>query len=296
MIPRVFGFSRFSGRTLIKAAVMGAALCVLPPAGVLIFLEGPKLLESFRRLSPGLIALSFSMVFTAWLCHSLRVYLMARTLGYRSSWGYAMTTAMAMEFGIAVTPGGVGGGALKVAFLGRLGMPVGGSLGLIATDALFDGVFLVLAAAAGVWAVFHDPWWQNMVAALSFHLVPEGLFGVVGVVFGVFLMGLRWARKSRMGRNGPRRRTPDADDLGSRRSVFGRLGKMLGRGCLVAPRMFQKNAGVAGLCVFLALVQGFCRYGILPLLVSSFDPGVAVLPLVPLQALVWALSDRKSVV
>ncbi len=290
MIPQVFGLSRFSGRTLIKAAAMGAALCVLPPAGVLVFSEGPKLLESFRRLSPGLFALSLFMVFTAWMCHSLRVYFMVRTLGYRSSWGYAIVTAMAMEFGIAVTPGGVGGGALKAAFLGRLGMPIGESLGLIATDVLFDGVFLVLAGAAGVWAVFHDPWWQNMVAALSLHRVPVGLFGVIGVMFGVFLMGLRWARKSRMGYKGTRRCTNEAGDLESGRGVFGRLGKTLGRGCLVAPRLFQKNAGVAGLCVFLALVQGFCRYGILPLLVSSFDPGVAVLPLVPLQALVWALS------
>lgn len=270
---------------------MGAALCVLPPLGILVFSDGPKLLESFHGLSPGLLALCFSMVFAAWLCHSLRVYIMVRSLGHRLSWSYAIATAMAMEFGIAVTPGGVGGGALKAAFLGRLGMTVGDSLGLIATDVLFDGVFVVLAGAAGVWAVSQDPWWQNMVAALSLHRVPKELLGLSAAAAGFLLIGLWWATKGRMRRNGCLVRTHGAhEEAGTGRGVFGRLGEILGRGSVVAPRLFKESAAFAGLCVLLALIQGFCRYGVLPLLVSSFDPGVAVLPLVPLQALVWGLS------
>ncbi len=103
-------------------------------------------------------------------------------------------------------------------------------------------------------------------------------------------IGLYWTRRNRSRLGGPANQgdPDDARVVGHR--WFGRLREALQRGCRVAPRFFRENATVSALCIVLAFVQGSCRYGILPLLVLSFGPPVSVLPLVPIQALLWALS------
>ncbi len=151
------GVSHVPWGSLVKAVAVGTVLCVLPPLFVAVFSDGPRLAASFQKLSRDRIVFSSCMVLVAWLCHSFRVQLMVRTLGYRCSWGYAVATAMAMEFGIAVTPGGVGGGAFKAAFLRKLGMPLSESLGLIATDILFDGFFFFRGWGCGHVGCFSRP-------------------------------------------------------------------------------------------------------------------------------------------
>lgn len=285
-----FGFSRFPWGAVIKAAAVGAVLCVLPPLFVLVFSDGPHLVASLQKLSKELLILCSFMVLAAWLCHSLRVQLLVRTLGYRCSWRYAVATALAMEFGIAVTPGGVGGGAFKAAFLRKLGMPLSESIGLIATDILFDGFFLGAAAIAGLSAVGSDPRWQNILASLSLSRLAEELSWLVTAVAAVVLIGLYWARKTPLRLKGSPDQGHHGGGLGSEVRRLDGFGEAIRRGWRVAPRLFRENATVCAVCILLAFLQGSCRYGILPLLVHSFGPTVSVLPLVPIQALLWALS------
>ncbi|WP_448382994.1 lysylphosphatidylglycerol synthase transmembrane domain-containing protein [Desulfosoma sp.] len=285
-----FSLRPFERRRLWKAAGIGAALCVFPPLVVLLSLDGPKLLEHFQKVPVGLLGLCLSMVLGAWLCHSLRVLIMVRSLGYPCSWAYAFGTALAMEFGVAATPGGVGGATLKAAFLKKRGMPVGESLGLIATDLLIDMVFFMATGAAGFWAAFTDPRWQKMWASVTLRRVPEGLWGGVAVVGAAVLLSLLWVKKSRSDRSGLMEEVPGSMDSPPGEGPWGKTLEALRLGCRVAPRLFRRHGNAVFLCLLLSMGQGVCRFGILPLLVRSFHDDFNLLPLIPLQAFLWAMS------
>ncbi|MEJ5363809.1 MAG: lysylphosphatidylglycerol synthase transmembrane domain-containing protein [Desulfosoma sp.] len=280
----------YEGRKLLKAAFFGAVLCIFPPLVVLLSRDGPEMLENFHRVPIGLLGLFSSMVFGAWVCHSLRVLIMVRALGYPCSWVDAFFAALAMEFGVAATPGGVGGATLKVASLKKLGMPVGESLGLIATDLLIDMVFFLATGIAGTWAAVTDPRWQKMWASVTVRRLPEVGWEAVAVFGVAVLMSLLWMKKSRSNRTGLVGEVPGAAESSPRESLWGKTLDALRLGCRVAPRLFQNHAAAVFTCLFLSLGQGLCRFGILPLLVRFFDADFSLLPLFPLQALLWALS------
>ena len=290
MPSRSFRLPPFEGRRLWKAAGIGAVLCVFPSLVVLLSWDGPKLLEHFCRVPIGLLGLFVSMVLGAWLCHSLRVLIMVRSLGYPCSWEYAFATALAMEFGIAATPGGVGGATLKVTFLKKLGMPVGESLGLIATDLLIDMVFFMATGTAGLWAALTDPRWRKILASVTFRRLPDGLWEGLAVFGVALLLSLLWVKKNRSDRNSLAGELPGVTNSPAGEGPGGKTLEALRRGCRVAPQLFQSHAAAVFLCLLLSLGQGVCRFGILPLLVHAFAAEINLLPLVPLQAFLWALS------
>lgn len=230
------------------------------------------------------------MVLGAWLCHSLRVLIMVRALGYSCSWKYAFVTALAMEFGIAATPGGLGGATLKITFLKRLGMPVGESLGLIATDLLIDMVFFIATGTAGLWAAFTDPQWHQIWASLTVRQLPERGVVVMAVLGAAVLLSVLWMQRSRWHRNGLMEKVPQTTDGAPGDGLGNKTLHTLRLGCRVGPRLLRSHGAAVFICLLLSLAQGTCRFGILPLLVRFFDASVNVLPLIPLQAFLWAMS------
>lgn len=268
----------------------GVSLCLIPGLVIFLFEEARRIDEAFRRMHPGVLLLALGMVGAGWLCHSLRVWLGLWALGRRCPWKEAFTAAMAMEFGVSATPGGVGGGILKVAILRRIGVPVGESLGLIAADWLFDGLFFLLTGVLGAYVALRESLWLDMLRSASIRHISGSLLGIAVAVIVIVLMAGLWAKRVWQGYGKDSVGGSAAGDIEWARGKLLRLRDTLRLGWAALPRLAKSRRPVIPGFIVLAMVQGGCRFGVLPILVHSLNPDLNIIPLIPLQALLWALS------
>ncbi len=275
-----------------KAMAWGAILCVLPSVVLLLFAERSHLgmaLSSVPRIP---LLLSAVMVAAAWLCHMARVRITVGALGYTCSWADALRAAMGMELGVAVTPGGIGGAVLKTTFLHKTGVPVAHCLGLIATDWLFDTLLFAIAGLVGMIAVVSDPLWHHMLKTTLQQPISAKAW-VWGLMASVVILALVWTKRWFFTSGVPLDTDAAIFSNHSLKNVHTRktrLREIFRDAGTVLPRLTKSRPWVVPACLFFAVIQGTCRFGVLPLLVYSLNPEINVLPLFPLQGLLWALS------
>lgn len=127
-----------------RYAIEGAALAVLATAGVVLFYTDPDTFDHLRRIGWEMKTVLLSMIVFAWLCNGMRVRLLTHSLGYRLSYIQCLSVSLSSEFGIAATPAGMGGAAIRLTLLKRAGVPLAHGTSMLAMDVALDSLFFLL--------------------------------------------------------------------------------------------------------------------------------------------------------
>jgi glycosyltransferase 2 family protein len=272
----------------LRLGLQGAVLCVLASVLVLYFTVKPETwtyLSSFDwRFTP----LILGTVVIAWLCNGGRIYVNARALGHRLSFVQSVCVSLSMEFGIAASPAGMGGAAIRLYLLKKAGIPLTTSASMITADVAVDLVFFGILTPLAVYFLFLD---QNLAGLLAGFSAPHialatGLVLGGAVVIVLFFQSGLWARVIHAIAHatpfGRRRRWP-----GRFRAFRSELRRSLRRIWLITRFLFRKRRLYLVANFGLASLQWLCRYGVLPLILLAFGTPKNPFPLVVIQGLLF---------
>ena len=275
------------GRYL-RLGLQGAVLCVLASVLVLYFTVKPEtwsyLSDFDRRFAP----IVLGAVLVAWLCNGGRIYVNARALGHRLSYLQSVCVSLSMEFGIAASPAGMGGAAIRLYLLKQARIPLTTGASMMTADAAVDLMFFGILTPIAVYFLFRDKDLAGLLAAFSApHLALAAIlvFGGAVVVVLFFQSGM-WARVIHAIAGaipfGRRRRWP-----GRFRAFRSELRRSLRRSWLITRFLFRKRRWALLANFGLASVQWLCRYGVLPLILLAFGTPQNPFPLVVIQGLLF---------
>jgi uncharacterized protein (TIRG00374 family) len=271
--------------------VPGLALGVLATAGVLWATVSPESLLRLREVRLLYLLAAGGMVFCSWACAAGKVWMLCRSFGYRMGFGEALTVTLATEFGIAVSPAGVGGSVMFLTLLKRAGIPltVGGSM--LAVDVAVDlAFFAVLApfALATIYTFLEGAERYLKLGALSWTIAVAGV-ATVAVVLVAFLAGnvstRRILAKTRaIAPGGLVRCVAWFRLLRSKAGQTARLTREAGR-------LLLRDERPALWTMFLLAASGWlCRYAVLPLILLAFSARGNPFSLMAVQGFLFGMS------
>jgi glycosyltransferase 2 family protein len=275
------------GRYL-RLGLQGAVLCVLAAILVLYFTVKPETwnyLSSFdKRFAPVIIG----AVVIAWFCNGGRIYVNARALGHRLSFVQSICVSLSMEFGIAASPAGMGGAAIRMYLLKKARVPLTTSASMMTADAAVDLVFFGILTPVAVYYLLRDRNLEGLFAEVSAWQILLGtglVVGAAGLIVMFFLSGL-WERVIHA--------IADATPFGRRRRWPGRfrafrseLRRSMRRSWLITRFLFRKRRWTLLANFGLASIQWLCRYGVLPLILLAFGTPENPFPLVVIQGFLF---------
>jgi len=275
------------GRYL-RLGLQGAVLCVIAAILVLYFTVKPETWHYLSRFDTRFAPVILAAIVIAWLCNGGRIYVNARALGHRLSFVQSVCVSLSMEFGIAASPAGMGGAAIRLYLLKQARIPLTTSASMMTADAAVDLVFFGILTPVAVYYLLHDEALDGLFAEVStwqVALVTGLVVGVAAIVVMFFLSGL-WARVIHL--------IADATPFGRRRRWPGRfrafrseLRRSIRRSWLITRFLFRKRRWALLTNFGLASVQWLCRYGILPLILLAFGTPRNPFPLVVIQGLLF---------
>lgn len=283
--------SRFSLAQLGSYAVRGAALVAVAMIAVVVVTSSDETwaqLTAFERWTLPVAAL---MVLTAWLCNGARTLIMARALGHPLRYRQAIGITLSTEFGIAASPGGVGGTIIRITFLRRAGVPVPTAFSMLAADVSADLAFFAVLTPLVALYVLKGHMWANLVdefrpGAALLPLMALALIALLAV--RIWRRGgwkhrcQRWAGAFAWGR---KRRLP-----GRLRLIWRNMARSLRDMAGVTRFLLAQRRRALLLNFALASVQWLCRYGVLPLLLYGFGTTMNPLPLLLIQGFLFFIS------
>jgi len=295
-----------STRRWVAFAISGAVVA-LAALGVLVALTfDASTWEALRRVGPH-IALALAALMTiSWLASAGRLWLLTRSVGYPLRYRDTLVAAICGEFGVASTPTGLGGTALRLAVLRSRGVPLSEGSAVVGADLLLDGGVAVLVTVLALPLAFAYPGSRPVVEQLTREMEPRLFVIAGGLLTLITLLAVFWrlsARRRRRreaaetvaetveagtGAAGTRRET-EAEEAPPE-SFFARLRRSTGEGVhrarLGLKTLFRYHPRTVAASFVLAFVQLFCRYSILPLVVTALAGGpVNAFALYPLQGL-----------
>lgn len=233
--------------------------------------------EELGRFSWWYLPILLSLVVVSWAANGLRTALLARVLGHQVRVAQAFKVTLATEFASSVTPGGVGGVAVRLTLQRRLGLARSATMSMMAADVAADILFFAVIwplGAVSVWRVLQR---SSLLERAGGSLRGSVEWLVIGV--GAALIGLvlvrRYGRRSRSG-------APLSGAVSWQRG--------LRRMKLHLIRFWRHGKAAFVLCCVVAAVQWTCRYGVLPVILCGFGVAVEPLPLVLLQGALFLLS------
>lgn len=281
---------RLTVAVMLRYALQGAVLAVL--AGVALVLLGarPETWEHLGDFAWGWTPVLFGLVALAWGCNAGRTWLWMKALGHRLTFRQSLAIVLSTEFGVAASPGGVGGMVVRVALLRRAGLPMPEAVSMTTAEVIADLLFFaaLVPVALGVWAL--DPLWQR----LSEQARP-GTLTVVGASLGALavaayvLVRLRLPQRALEGLL----KVVPAACAGRWPARWRRLrwaGVRGARQVLGTLAFLWRERRVTLLAVTgLAACQWLGRYGVLPVVLLGFGAEVNPVPLLVLQGFLFAL-------
>jgi uncharacterized membrane protein YbhN (UPF0104 family) len=278
-------------RRLFRGVLQGVALAGLATAAVFLWTVEPATWVQLRAFRLWWLPVFFSLIGLAWLCNGARIWVLCRALGHRVSFLQALAVTISQEFGIAVTPAGVGSAVLRFGLLARAGVPVARSASMLTTDAALDFLFFLLLTPFACAVVLHDPAFAGLLARIG-RRPPLG--PLLGGLAALAVLG--WAARSplvhrwlaqRMARTsfGRRRRLP-----GRHRYLRIRTARALRRVREALVLLWGRRKSALLLSFLFGSLQWIFRYSLLPLVLVAMQAPVNPLPLFLVQGLLFVLS------
>ena len=280
----------FSKHKMLVYGLQSATLAVLATAAVCIFTLTPNTISRVSALSWHILLLPLLLIITSWLCTGGRIWLLSHSLGHRLRYGQTMSIALSAEFGIAASPAGLGGAAIRLALLNRAGVPVTTGTSMMATDAVVDVIFFSLLIPYALMVIIADPTWQPLIdsiAVFPFSLLLLCLSIPILGCLVVFNKTTRlWVlRKVQMTSFSRRYR------LASRIRLFQlRLRRTVKSIRTTTCFLFRHRRRTLFLNLLLASGQWIGRYAVLPVLLMAFSSPRNSFPLFFIQGALFMLS------
>jgi glycosyltransferase 2 family protein len=262
---------KFTKSILFRYALQGAILGVLANGAVFLYTQSDETFIHLQQFRWDVGAMLFVLVLVAWVCNGGRIYLLSRSLGYPLSYKQSISISLSSEFGIAATPAGMGGAAIRLGLLRRAGVPLAHGTSMLATDVAMDSLYFLLLFPFAIMSLARNPKVTALfqqIGAERFVYIGVGAVGVV--LLAVFLIRIGfvqfcvdWLSKHPMGQR---------HRIQVRFRLFARIiKKEMHRVREGVSHLFQLRWGTV-LCTFvLASMQWTCRYSILPVLLYAFS-------------------------
>lgn len=279
-------------RRMLRFVLQGVALGAVVTVAVLVLTVRKETFDQLRGFSLALVPLLFAMVFTAWACNGARVWVMCRAAGHPLRYRQAIGISLSTEFGIAATPGGVGGAVIRLTLLRRAGVPLATAGSLLAADAAVDVVFFSLLAPFAVHVLLKEGILRGVLPNPSNLDALLGVAVVAALVTGIVVLVRSEGFHRALGR------AAGATEFGRKRRLAARL-----RHLRIAVRrsirrvstslhfLWRHRKGALLLNLGIAALQWCCRYLLLPLVLLSLGAQhVAILALFLVQGVLFTLS------
>lgn len=264
---------RFTPKIVMRYAVQGAALAVIAAIGVTIFYTDPATFEHLRRVGWGMKAWLLAAIVFAWLCNGTRVFLLTHSLGYRLRYIQCLSVSLSSEFGIAATPAGMGGAAIRLTLLKRAGVSLAHGASMLAMDVALDSLFFLLLLPFAALSLARNPkihlFFRGvdsaalLAAILLVVLVIASIVKIVTAKNGDLYILFRWiSSHSALSR----RRLPARLRMARWKATSG--WRQMTGGFI---QLLHLRWGSVLLTFACASMQWICRYSVLPLLLYSLS-------------------------
>jgi len=284
--------TELNSKTLIRYALKATAFGFIVMGVVLFFTISPETGENVKKFPLRLIPLILLLVAGSWFCSGARLWVLCKSMGYKMTLVQALVAGLAAEFGVASTPGGVGGTVIRLVFMKKAKVPLTCGASILTADAVLDVSFFVILIPFALMIMGGDSSWNVVMEELR--KVPIGvMIGVMALLVLaavlLFRKGGRWARwlEDRLEHVQAARKRRLASRL---RYARWKTRNALVRVLTTTRFMFQKHVLALVVAFVFTAFQWLCRYGILPVILLAFTGSVSFLPLLVMQGLFLVLS------
>jgi uncharacterized protein (TIRG00374 family) len=276
-------------KRLFRYALQGTALGVIATVGVFLFTVSPDTLAQLKNLPLRYLPLLFLLIFCAWGFTGLRVWLLARALGYSLRYRQAAVIVLCKEFGLSATPAGMGGAVIELTLLSKSGIPLATSASILAADLGVDAAFFTIFVSVGLFFILKEPVWGNLLKNMG-NVSLVALLGVLtmtvimlaGIFSGKWLEGVRESIENST--LGDRYRLPARF-----RYVRWKISANVRRSWEVIRFLYRYRRFTLLANLLLGTCQWLCRYGVLPLILIAFSSDRNPVPLIFIQNFLFAI-------
>ncbi|HMB55247.1 MAG TPA: lysylphosphatidylglycerol synthase transmembrane domain-containing protein [Thermoanaerobaculia bacterium] len=277
-------------------AVTGTLLALVA-GGVLVALTfDAETWEALARVGPPIAGLLAALMFGSWLAAAGRIQVLTRSMGHRLRFRDALQVAICGEFGVAASPTGLGGTALRLAVLKARGVPIADGSAVVAADLLLDAGVAVLVTVIALPLAFLMPGGRPMAEELTAEVDPRLALWAGGFLAVLALAVVAWRLWSkRRQRNAEPESDTEPEAPAEHLGPWARFRRSLRHGLDRAReglhRLYRHHPRTVAAGFALAFVQLLCRYSILPLAVVALTgPDARIFALYPLQGLLMMVA------
>lgn len=285
--------TELNSKMLVRYALKGMAVSLVVMLGIILYTFDPKeTIGALRNFPVSFIPLMLLLVFGSWFCSGARLWVLSSALGYRINLAQGLLTAMAAEFGVAATPGGVGGTVIRLLYMKKGGVPLTVGASILTADAVLDVSFFVVLIPVALTIMSNVPSWSGVFD--EFRKIPLSLVVAVAVVLVALIVVL-------LKRGGALIRLLEEKleyiEMANKKRLASRLRyvRWKTRNAFVriigtTKFMFRKHGFALCAAFILTGIQWLCRYGLLPVVLMAFSGDVSFIPLIVMQGLMLAAS------
>tara|TARA_E500000178_G_scaffold149075_1_gene148714 strand:+ start:7427 stop:8452 length:1026 start_codon:yes stop_codon:yes gene_type:complete len=266
----------------IKIGMQGLALTITASALVLLFTSSDQTFHLLRQnIKPSHLPLLALPIFISWVCNGTRFWLMSRCINTPLSYRRSLAIAIASEFGIAASPGGVGGTAVRLSFLKKSGISFSDGGALLAADIFLDMLFFSLLTPFALITLFRqlpaEHIWQLNAPSPNFLYI---------LILPLFL----YLNRNRIHLELKKRPFYQHYRLAARLRLWKQnLIESFNKGKTAATRIFSEHRGHLCLNLLLTALQFCSRYSVLPIAIWLLGSHLNPLPLIFIQGLLYLI-------
>jgi len=268
-------------RTLIRLGAQAAAIGLVANAVLVVMTVDPGTWREVAGWRWQAAPILVGLMIVSWTANGLRVQAMAAALHHRLTLGQALSISLSATFGTAATPSSIGAPILRVGLSRRAGIPMSHATAMTAVNYTVDMVYFAVLAPIAVVVVLGDPRWRHALDRID---APDvRLLVAIGIVALLVIAGGLWYRS-----RSDRRLLAGLRDRLKVDERAGRTGAALRS--LVRHRPAALMVDLA-----LAAVQWTARYASLPVILWAMGVTLNPIPLILLQAGLFAFGPMLVV-
>jgi uncharacterized membrane protein YbhN (UPF0104 family) len=268
-------------RTLLRLGLQAAAIGLVANAILVVMTVEPGTWRQVAGWKWQAAPVLVGLMVVSWTVNGLRVQLMAWALNHRLTLGQALSISLPAMFGTAATPSSIGAPILRLGLSRRAGIPLANAAAMTAANYTIDMVYFAVLTPFAVAVVLHDPKWRRTLGRIE---APDPrIFAAMGVVALLVIAGVLWYRSR-----------SDRRLLAGLRDRL-RVGERAGRTGAALRELVRHRPGALLLDLGLAAVQWTARYTTLPVILWAMGVTLNPVPLILLQAGLFAFGPMLVV-